>query len=283
MRCTATSLILVLAFSACSAGDGQRIDRLGGDSPLAPPSSDETAEALAAFQPGVATDHVDRSAVDALTDERRNQLGETETELVALLPSPDAFGSFRLASLQLDDPNGDGRIGPYWYPPRVLRQECSAKIDAAPGPFAAANYIPGTGQLGDEDQTVAFDLMSSALAVGVQVQLFDAASQRDEYLATTLAFYRDPTFTCGGQQASVQTYRETALQTPRGTANVFEPEPQILGNGVRAYMPVGDRVLLVASVSSASVDAPWDMEDLDRWLMPVVEAAAARLDAAELP
>lgn len=205
------------------------------------------------------------------------------TKLAGLLPSPDGFGSFRLASLQVDDPNGDGRIGEYWYPPRVLRQDCSAKVDAAPGPFATANYVPGAGPLGASKPADGFDLMSSAVTVGVQLQVFDDATQRDAYLATTLEFHRDPTFTCGGQQGSVQTYRESQLTSAGVAVIVFEAEPAMFGGGVRAYSAVGDRVLLVVSVSSDAVEAPWVADDLDRWLAPVVDVALDRLDNAELP
>ena len=284
MRIVAASLVLVLTIGACSSDGGQQtVDRTDDSSPFAPPSSDEIADAAAAFQPNADSEHANRSAVAALTEERRTALGENERALAGLLPSPDGFGAFRLASLQLDDPNGDARFGDYWYPPRILRQDCSAKIDAAPGPYAVANYLPGTGELDDEDPMLATNLFAADLVVGIQVQLFDDAAQRDAYLETTVEFYRDPTFTCGGKEMSIQTYRETALDTSHGTATVFEPEPQILGSGVRAYMPVGERVLLVASVGNAGVDAPWEENDLDRWVTPVLDVAAARLDAAELP
>ena len=171
----------------------------------------------------------------------------------------------------------------FWYPPRVLRQECAAKVDAAPDPFALASYVPGEGALGDTDQMVALDLMSSAVVVGVQVQLFDEAEQRDAYLATTLDFYRDPTFTCGGQKTSVQTFRESELRTERVTAVVLEAKSALLGGGVRGYAAVGDRILLVVSVSSDAVDAPWSPDDVARWLGASLEVALDRLDVAELP
>lgn len=283
MHTRAMAIVALLAIAACSDGGQPSVDSFGGDNPFAPASSDEIEEAVAAFQPGVVADHADRSAVDSLTAQGRSELGPVATVLAGLLPSPDGFGSFRLAHLQVEDPNGDGRIGEYWYPPRVLRQECSAKVDAAPGPFAVATYVPGAGSLAETDPMVAFDVMSSAVAVGAQVQVFDDASQRDAYLATTLAFYRDPSFTCGGKESSVQTFRETTLRHAGVAAVVFEAEPDLFGGGVRAYVAVGDRALLVVSVSSDDVEAPWAAEDLDRWLAPVLDVALGRLEIAELP
>lgn len=277
------TIVGLIAMSACSSGAHGHLVTLGSDNPFAPAGSQEIRDAVAAFRPGEAADHVDRSALDSLTEGRRSELAPGATRLVELLPSPDGFGSFRLALLQVDDPNGDGRIGEYWYPPRILRQQCSTKVDAAPGPFALASYVPGSGPLEDTGPGAGFDVMSAAVAVAVQVQLFDDASQRDAYLATTLAFFRDPTFTCGGNTASVQTYRESTLSSAGVPAIVFEAEPAIFGTGVSAYATVGDRVLLTVSVSSDDVDAPWGPDDIDRWLAPVVDVALERLDVAELP
>lgn len=282
MRIRAVLVVVLLAFTACS-DDRSPNPPFGEANPLAPASEDEIRDAVAAFQPGIAADHSSRSALDALTATRKSELEPTAALLVGLLPSPGGFGSFRLANLQVDDPNGDGQIGEFWYPPRVLRQECSTKIDAAPGPFAVASYVPGSEPLGEVGPMAGLDVMSSAVVVGVQVQLFDEPSQLDDYLATTLAFYRDPTFTCGGEKASVQTYRETDLQTARATAICFEAEPDFMGSGVRGYTVVGDRVLLLVSVSSDAVEAPWNADDLDRWLAPIIDVALARLDVAELP
>ena len=276
-------MVAVLALSACSNGERNSAGPFGGDNPLAPASEEEIAEATAAYQPGAAADHIGRSAVDSLTDQRRAELDPTSTLLAGMLPSPDGFGAFRLAFLQVDDPNGDGRIGEFWYPPRILQQECSAKVDAAPGPVAVANYVPGSGALGESDQMATFDVMSAAVTVGVQIQLFDDADQRDAYLATTVEFLRDPTFTCGGKEASVQTYRESAVSTTSGSALVFEAEPDLFGGGVRAYITVGDRVMLVVSVGSDAVEAPWEVDDINRWLSPALEVTLARLGVAELP
>jgi hypothetical protein len=146
-----------------------------------------------------------------------------------------------------------------------------------------ANYVPGSGALGESDQFATLDVMSAAVTVRVQVQLFDDAAQRDAYLATTVEFLRDPTFMCGGKEASVQTYRESAVSTIRGSAVVFEGEPAIFGDGVIAYIAVGDRVLLTVSVGSDAVEAPWEVDDINRWLAPALDATLARLDVAELP
>ncbi|HAM23428.1 MAG TPA: hypothetical protein DCQ04_14435 [Actinobacteria bacterium] len=283
MRIRTVSIVALVALSACSIGQQDSDRSFNGDNPLAPASEEEIRAAVDAFHPGVAADHVERSALNSLTAQRQSELTPVGTGLAGLLPSPDGFGAFRLASLQVDDPNGNGRIGEYWYPPRVLRGECSAKIDAAPGPVAAANYVPGSGPLGPSNPTDAFELMSSAVTVSVQVQVFDDAAQRDSYLATTVEFYRDPSFTCGGQQSSVQTFRESTLSTSGAAAVVFEAQPAIFGTGVSSYAAVGDRVLLVVSVSSDDVEAPWVAEDFDRWLAPVIDVALQRLNSTVLP
>lgn len=278
------SLTALLVVAASSCGDGDRsANPFAGASPLTPPSSDEIAEAVAAFQPGASTDHTFRSAVDFVSPERRSTLTTSAIELAGLLPSPDAIGAFHLGDLQVDDPNGDGRIDGNWYPPRVLRQECSAKVDAAPGPYAVAVYVPGSETLGKADPTAAFSLLSAAIAVQVQVQVFDDASQRDAYLDATVEFLRDPTFTCGGKEASMQTYEETQLRTSRVDALVFEAQPVIVVGGVRALAAVGDRVLLSVSMTNHAVDSLWAPEDLERWVGPVFDVAVERLEATELP
>lgn len=277
------ALAALIVAGACSTDGSSKAGPFGDGNPLAPASDAEIAEALDAFRPGEDPSHVEQSAVDSLSERRRSELRATETLLGGALPSPDGFGSFRLAAFNVDDPNGDGRIGEFWYAPRVLRRECSAKVDAAPGPFAAANYVPGAGELGETDPMSGFALMESPIVVGVQVQVFDEAAQRDAWLETTTEFFRDPTFPCGGKESSVQTYRETELRTERADVLVFEDDTAWFGGGVTAFTAVGDRILLTLSVGNDGVEPPWRPEDLDRWLVPVLDVALDRLAVAELP
>lgn len=284
MRVQLISILALLAASACAGGADDRSTPFDGRNPLAPATGDEIEEAVAAFRPGEVADHAERSAVDSLSADRRSGLDSSASTLAALLPSPEAFGDFRLALLQVDDPNGDGRIGGNWYPPRVLRQDCSAKVDSAPFPFAIANYLPGEGELDQSGPMTGFDVLRSALSIGVQVFVFDDASQRDDYLAATVEFLRDPTFSCGSSTgASVQTFRETELRTVDGVALVFEAETAVFGGGVTSYLAVGDRLLLGVSVACDAVEPPWTPDDLDRWLAPVIAAALERIEVSDLP
>lgn len=264
-------------------GEDVSFDRLGGgDSPLAAASEAEIAEAAEAFRPRP-DDAGTGSVREYMTLGFLDEFDASEKALLDLLPPPGAFGEFEVASAQADDPNGGARIGEYWYPPRVVRRDCSAKIDAAPGPYALANYTPGHKVLDGSSMAAGLDLMAAALVVGIQVQVFDAADQRDGYLDATLEFYRDPSFSCGGKRSTIQTFRETRVEFGTSSVTVFEPEPALFGSGVSGYTAIDDRVLLTVSIGSDAVEAPWSAEDIETWLGPVVEVAVARLATTDLP
>jgi len=271
-----------IVLGACS-NDEVSFSDLPSGNPLAPASAEEIAVAVDAFRPDQDPSHTQWSALDSLTQSRQSQLDQSETVLGALLPSPDGFGSFRLSTFQVDDPNGDGRIDGNWYPPRVLRQECSAKVDGPPGPFAVANYMPGEGDLGEANPMAVMDAIGAAMVVGVQVQVFDEAAQRDGWFQANNDFYRDPTFTCGGREITVQSYRESELETETLTAVVFELDDAFFGRGATAWAAVGDRVLLSVSVGSNNPEAPWISKDLEQSLEGALEVALNRLEVADLP
>jgi len=271
-----------IVLGACS-NDELSFPDLPAANPLAPASAEELAAAIDAFGPGQDQTHAQRSALDSLTESRQSELDDSETVLGALLPSPDGFGSFRLADLQLNDPNGDGRIDGNWYPPRVLREECSTKVDSPPGPAAEAIYVPGGGDLGDANPMAVLEAIGAALVVTVQVQVFDEAAQRDGFLQANNAFYRDPAFTCGGRETTVQSFLESEVGTDQLTAVVFELEEPLIGSGATAWAAVGDRVLLAVSVASNDPEAPWVAEDQERSLAAALQVSIDRLEMAELP
>jgi hypothetical protein len=280
--------IAALAMSgACGSNDPG--PNAAGSNPMGslfePKSDTEVTELVAMFDPPEADAVAERSALESV--ESLSDFTTSQQVLLSLAPTPAAFGEFRLANLQVDDPNGDGTIAGRWYPPRVLRQDCNTKVDLPSGPFVIASYLPSKTPtpFTAADPMVGFELMRSPVAIGVQVQVFDEETQRDGARDAMLEFLRSPTLTCGGSEMpGLAEYVEFPIPASTGQGVAFEiKSPLAPTPSIQVLYAVGDRVLLTLSVATQAAKDGWSAEMIFKWLQPVEAAVIARLAEAELP
>ena len=115
------------------------------------------------------------SVLDSLDEAAEAEYDDSSRGLLDLLVGPSALAGHRLVLVQVDDPNGNGRIDGRWYPPRIVRSACSVKLDNAPMPLAGAAFVPGdpsvaptAGQL-----QASRELLEAPYSVSLSVQVFD--------------------------------------------------------------------------------------------------------------
>lgn len=113
---------------------------------------------------------------------------DAEKTLVDLLvPPPAVPDRHRLVQLVVDDPNGDGRVGEFWYPPRVLERNCSISLDQAPAPTVSGIYVVGDPQTPPGDGFGALGALADAPSnLGISIIVLDTEQQRDELLEPLL-------------------------------------------------------------------------------------------------
>jgi len=119
---------------------------------------------------------------------------DSEEALVdLLLPAAEIPVPHRLANAQVIDPNGDGRVGQYWYPPRLLGDSsglgCHIELDVPPVPIVAGWYIEGdptTPPSRQVERTI--EIMDANSTLFVQITILDTREQRDAFLRGQLEF-----------------------------------------------------------------------------------------------
>jgi hypothetical protein len=226
------------------------------------------------------------SVLDVLDDHALGDHDRSEQALLRLVTAPESFDDgLRTAAVQVDDPNGNGRVDGHWYPPRVVTGECEIKTDQAPMPRSAASFIPGDPADRPLEQFEASRaLLEAPYSVGVSVQVFDDAAQRDGMAATLREFYD-----------AVQGDLECGLDSLFGDVEPVEPvdigppgfgfrsEP-LIGTATTYLYSVEDRVLLTVGLTlgPAAEDDPAKGPAPDL-LERAVRAEAALLESTPLP
>jgi len=111
----------------------------------------------------------------------------TEEDLADLLLPPASIPRpHRLVQVVVDDPNGDGRIGDYWYPPRILEESCNVRLDQAPTPLASGAYVVGNPTTPLDDGFAALGALTDApWNLTISVVVLDTEVQRDALLSAT--------------------------------------------------------------------------------------------------
>jgi hypothetical protein len=227
------------------------------------------------------------SVLDVLDQEDLADHPVNELPLLELVTAPVVFDDgLRVATVQVDDPNRNGRVDGRWYPPRVVVDECQIKTDQAPMPTASASYIPGDPDDGPLGQLAAADAMLDApYSIGVTVQLFDTAEQRDGMAATMKEFFetvKGGDLDCGldGLFGDVQWVEPVDVGHP---AFGVRSEPLISKTTSYLYS-IGTRILLTVGQSLGPIaqdDA--GKGPADGLLERTVRAEVALLEAAALP
>lgn len=224
-----------------------------------------------------------QTLLDAVAPDTAGDYDESERELLSLLVGPAQVGnSYRLLSVTVDDPNGTGRIDDRWYPPRLRTEDCRVSVDTAPIPTAVASFIPGDpSDLWSKDDSfnAVEQAMKASHQLGIQLQLFDNASQRDAAADVMDDFYRAlPGLECSttgpltslGGMLGTETVEVDAYDT--GYPAVAFHATSMFGDAVTAQYEVGDSALLTVSVAHselAGADGP----------EPSIELATTAIDA----
>jgi hypothetical protein len=222
---------------------------------------------------------IEGSVLDAVATDHLETLDASAQELAGLIVAPAVLGSgsagsggeeLRLIGLQIDDPNGNGRLDDRWYAPRLRTEDCAVNVDAPPMPYAGASFIPGDPAEAFDGDT-AFDTMEEMFdaetTVGIEVRLFDDAAQRDAFAATMVEFYGAMgDFECdfgevgggdgdGGMDSGavsdmlVADMAEVELYDV-GHPGVAYETSGMQGETLLSQYEVGERVLLAVSVST---------------------------------
>lgn len=236
---------------------------------------------------GSGTHIVGASALDVVGDEVLGGLDDSERSIAALVVSPHDLGdALRIAQLQVDDPNGTGRIDGRWYPPRVQEADCSIRVDNAPIPTVGVAFIPG-----DPDEAIGTDqfesleaLTEAPYSVSVTVQLFDDASQRDEMASTMRDFFEAATDESSCATGFLGDLTDVDPIETGYPAIALHTDGFIGGGSTTGLYSVGDRVLLTVAVSEGMIhpaveNPPRPPESLMR---VVVEAQIVQLEEAGL-
>jgi len=256
--------------------------------------SDDGAPSAATEATSSATEAIDQlgssydSVLELLDSKDLAEFDESERVLLELIVPPTAFDDgLRLAVVQVDDPNGNGRIDDRWYPPRVVLDECSIKTDQAPMPRAAASYVPGDPDEEPANQLEASQmLMQAPFTIGVTIQVFDTAEQRDGMADTMAEFYetvQGGDLDCGlsGLFGDVEQVEAFDAGHP---GFGFVTEQMLGGAATTLFYSIGDRLLLTIGLSDGGPLAEDDAEGpADDLFERAVDAQVAWLEAAALP
>lgn len=226
------------------------------------------------------------SSLDVIGSDVLDGLDDSQRAIAALVVSPHDLGdALRIGQLQVDDPNGNGRIDGRWYPPRVQEADCSIRVDNAPIPTVGAAFVPGDPDTAiDTDQFASLEVLTeAAYTVSVSIQLFDDATQRDEMAATMRAFYdaANDGSSCATGFLGDLTYIDP-IET--GYPAFALSSDGLLAAGTTGMYSVGDRVLLTVAVAEGrfhpAVENP--PQPPDNLMQVVVEAQIVQLEEAGL-
>jgi hypothetical protein len=229
------------------------------------------------------------SALDAVESDHAATFEGPRRELAALVVSPAALlDEMRLALLQVDDPNGTGRVDGRWYEPRLRTQDCAINVDTPPVPSASAAFVPGdpTEKLGDDTFAATQALIEAPRSVNIQILMFDEASQRDGLADVMIEFYRSmddlecEAFPSGGGELTDLLLGDMEEVSPYDTgfpSFAFESEG-LRGRSLVSQYAVGDRVLLTVSVTTGGLgSADPDDPDADAPDVPEPDPGLAHL------
>jgi hypothetical protein len=210
----------------------------------------------------------------------------------------------RLVGLQVDDPNGNGRLDDRWYEPRLRTENCAVNVDAPPMPYASASFVPGD-PAEEFGGSTSFDAMEEMLdaetTVGIEVRLFDDATQRDAYAAAIVELYGvmgdiecdfgdfgDEIEDAGGPDSESVTdmlmadIEEVELYDIGHPGYAFESDG-MQGKALVSQYEVGERVLLIVSVSKPGLGSSSSGGSPDPALAHfAIDVELAQLDAAGL-
>lgn len=231
------------------------------------------------------------SALDVLEADKDATFEGPRRELADLIVAPGALGDrMQLAFLQVDDPNGTGRVDGRWYPPRVRNEDCAIRVDTPPVPSVAAAFVPGDPDewLGDGAFAGQNALLEAPLSVSIQALVFDDSSQRDgladamvEFYGTMGALECDALGSGGG---AVSAFVGDAVEVPVHETGFPGFAFQVDGFASKSLVSqysVGERVLLTVAVSGDNLfSGTADRTDPDPSLARrATEAELARLKA----
>jgi hypothetical protein len=252
------AVTLIAAVSACSSEPSRTpFEVITDEGPTVTYSLEEADSALAALSP----------TADSEYEGSRKELAE-------LLIAPARVGEFRLIGLVADDPNGNGRIDGRWYPPRLRTGNCQLQVDAAPIPSATATFAPGAPNTQMPENTFALTnlTMKADVVIGVGVQLFDDATQREEYVQAMREFYADSwTMGCENSADPPDDRLEEVDAHPSDYPS-FSFAGRLGFNLMRvSHYSVGDRVLLTVTAQAGILARKKEV--------PSDDIAAAAIDA----
>jgi hypothetical protein len=233
------------------------------------------------------------SAMDGLQPAKRSEYESSEHALGELVVAPSAVSDeITLGALEIDDPNGNGRIDDRWYPPRVRESDCAVNVDLAPVPTVAVAFIPGdpTEPLDDSAFGGSMALLEAPYKVAITVQLFDEASQRDALAETMQEFWAtwDEGLDCEGfgpGSGPAQLLGDLEAVDPVATeypAVDIESGNGLMGRTTAGLYSVGDRVLLTVALTEGGPGSEDGAGPDSTLLERAVHAQIAQLEAAGL-
>jgi hypothetical protein len=199
------------------------------------------------------------SPLDAVEPDHAATFQGSRRELADLLLPPAAVpDGMRLAQL-----NVDGR----WYDPRLQTQDCAINVDTPPVPTADAVDIPGdpAEKLAGDDLFASQEaLFEAPLSLGIGIQMFDEAAQRDGLAEVMIELYRSmgdlecnsfPSElgdTSGVTDLLLGDMTEVELYDTGFPGFAFETEG-LQGHSLVNQYSIGDRVLLTVSVAAGGL------------------------------
>lgn len=120
---------------------------------------------------------------------------ESEAALASLLlPAAEIPVPHWMFFVDVIDPNGDGSVGEFWSPPRVLGNTsrgggCGIELDVATTPVVAGGYVEGDPSAPPSPPAEAsIELFEASASLGITIVVLDNAEQRDQLVDGHLAF-----------------------------------------------------------------------------------------------
>lgn len=259
--------VVITGCSAISIGSGESDDTSGSSGTTGRIGS----EAAVTAGPSI---------LDVLPEDQVTSLADGERYLVGLAASPSELPeALRVVSVQVDDPNGDTRIGDRWYEPRLRIDDCAFQTDQAPIPFARVTYVPGDAN--DSTSSDPFATLEAPFSFGIEIMLFDTTLQRDAFAQVM----REATFLeldCFGEGSALvpEAVEEPPIEVGYPGFGFATESP--FGQGLGYQYDVGERVLLRVGANTSS-DETDSQKDVDvGMLSSLVVRQIASLEAAGL-
>ncbi|MCP3883320.1 MAG: hypothetical protein GY701_33695 [Sulfitobacter sp.] len=232
------------------------------------------------------------SVLDYLDPTEAADYQGARAELAGLLLLPTGIpGDHHLNTLNVDDPNGTGRIDQFWYPPRLLRRDCRIEVDTAPIPSATATYTPGRASETITSNGIAqqFEILEAPYLLGISIQTLDSPDQRDALAETMIEFYQQlASLDCGSTEAETVAGAmlgpTTEIDAPDTGYPAFAAELQnIFATTLTYQYAVGDHILLTITLQPGAAHQIINGEEtpLDRAIATAaINSQIARLQTA---